>query len=61
MSLHDDALATLRAWDAPTPAQAALQSRYVDHLEAHPDGVYRSCVPDHLTASCLVLSADGSR
>lgn len=61
MSLYDDALAVLRAWAAPSPAQEALRARYVRHLEAHPDGAYRSCTPDHLTASCLVLSDDGSQ
>jgi len=61
VTLHADALALLRAWAPPSPAQAALRDRYVAHLDAHPDGVFRTCVPDHLTASCLVLSADGSQ
>ena len=61
MSLHADALAVLRGWAPPTPAQAALRDRYVAHLEAHPDGLSRSCVPDHLTASTVVLDADRSR
>jgi 8-oxo-dGTP pyrophosphatase MutT (NUDIX family) len=61
VTLHDDALAVLRAWTPPSPAQAALRDRYVVHLEAHPDGLARECYPDHLTASTLVLSADGSR
>jgi len=39
----------------------ALRDRYVRHLQAHPDGVFRSCAPDHLTASCLVLSSDGAQ
>lgn len=58
MSLHADALAVLQGWTAPTSAQEALRQRYVDHLLAHPDGVFRDCVPDHLTASCLVLGPD---
>ena len=57
--LHTDALATLQSWIAPTGEQEALRAAYVDHLLAHPDGVYRSCRPDHVTASTLVLSADG--
>ena len=60
-ALHADALAVLRAWRPPTGAQAALRDRYVGHLEAHPDGMERGCYPDHLTASTLVLSSDGSR
>ncbi|WP_028645585.1 NUDIX hydrolase [Nocardioides sp. URHA0020] len=61
MSLHDDALATLTDWSAPTDAQRRLQERYVEHLRAHPDGLTRACVPDHLTASTLVLSPDHDR
>jgi 8-oxo-dGTP pyrophosphatase MutT (NUDIX family) len=57
--LHADALALLRAWTAPNRAQEEVRRRYVAHLEAHPDGLLRRCFPDHLTASTLVLSADG--
>lgn len=60
MSLHADALATLRAWEAPSAPQESLRQRYVSHLEAEPGGVFKSCVPDHLTASCVVLSDDGT-
>jgi 8-oxo-dGTP pyrophosphatase MutT (NUDIX family) len=59
--LHDDALAVLRAWEPPSAEQAALRDRYVTHLETHPDGMQRRCYPDHLTASTLVVSADGSQ
>jgi 8-oxo-dGTP pyrophosphatase MutT (NUDIX family) len=58
--LHDDALSLLRAWTPPDEAQERLRARYVAHLEEHPDGLSRSCFPDHLTASTLILSADGS-
>jgi 8-oxo-dGTP pyrophosphatase MutT (NUDIX family) len=60
VSAHAAALAALRDWAPPTAEQAALRDRYVDHLSAHPDGLERECLPDHLTASTLVLSADGS-
>ncbi|WP_148613950.1 NUDIX hydrolase [Nocardioides rubriscoriae] len=60
MTLHADALATLRAWQPPDAAQAALRDRYVAHLQAHPDALSRDCRPDHLTASTLVLSHDGT-
>lgn len=59
--LHADARATLAGWAPPTREQAALRERYVAHLDAHPDGMTRSCVPDHLTASTLVLSHDHTR
>jgi 8-oxo-dGTP pyrophosphatase MutT (NUDIX family) len=61
VSARDDALAVLRDWRAPTPGQELVRLRYVTHLEAHPDGLSRTCRPDHLTASTLVLSADGAR
>ncbi|WP_148572617.1 NUDIX hydrolase [Nocardioides caldifontis] len=57
--LHADALAVLARWNAPDPRQAALRQEYVDHLRRRPDGLSRSCRPDHLTASTLVVSADG--
>lgn len=60
-SLHGDALRVLRSWTGPTPEQELLRARYVRHLEAHRDGVFRSSVPDHLTASTIVLSHDGAR
>jgi 8-oxo-dGTP pyrophosphatase MutT (NUDIX family) len=61
VSLHADAVRVLDTWRAPTAEQAALRERYLDHLAAHPDGVFRDCRPDHLTASTLVLSHDRSR
>jgi len=57
-SLHDDALAVLRSWAAPDAGQERLRRSYVDHLDAHPDGLTRDCHPDHLTAGALVVSAD---
>ncbi|MCL8024902.1 NUDIX hydrolase [Nocardioides bruguierae] len=59
MSLHDDALARLEAWSAPSTEQERLRERYVAHLRTHPDACDRSCRPDHLTASTLVLSPGG--
>ena len=59
MTLHDDALAVLTDWPAPNAVQETLRERYVEHLRAHPDGLTRACRPDHVTASTLVLSADG--
>jgi 8-oxo-dGTP pyrophosphatase MutT (NUDIX family) len=57
--LHADALATLTGWAPPTPGQTLARERYVAHLRAHDAGMRRDCYPDHLTASTLVLSADG--
>jgi 8-oxo-dGTP pyrophosphatase MutT (NUDIX family) len=60
VSAHTAALDTLRSWQPPSAEQAALRDRYVDHLRAHADGLTRACLPDHLTASTLVISADSS-
>lgn len=60
MSLHADASRVLADWSAPGAAQRELQERYVSVLAARPDAMTRASRPDHLTASTLVLSADGS-
>jgi 8-oxo-dGTP pyrophosphatase MutT (NUDIX family) len=61
--LHADALATLAGWTPPDGEQAAVQARlrdrYVAHLRARPDGMARSCFPDHLTAGTIVLAPGG--
>jgi 8-oxo-dGTP pyrophosphatase MutT (NUDIX family) len=59
--LHEDALALLRTWTPPDVDQEEVRRRYVAHLEARPDGLRRSCFPEHITASTLVLSADSER
>ena len=55
--LHADALRLLSDWTAPSPTQEKLRREYVEHLQVHPDGLDRSCRPDHITASTLVLDA----
>ncbi len=61
MSLHDDALATLRRWQPPDAGQEQLRAAYVGHLEEHPDGVWKDGPPAHLTASAMVLDSTGQR
>jgi 8-oxo-dGTP pyrophosphatase MutT (NUDIX family) len=56
VSARADALSTLRSWPAPSATQAALCDAFVAHLETRPDGLLRTCYPDHLTAGTLVLS-----
>jgi len=58
VSLRREAVRVLDAWSAPDPAQEQLRSTYLQHLLRHPDGMSRSCSPDHLTASALVVSHD---
>jgi 8-oxo-dGTP pyrophosphatase MutT (NUDIX family) len=45
----------------PDRPQEEARRRYVAHLEDNPDGLGRSCFPDHVTASTLILSADGEQ
>ncbi|WP_017603579.1 NUDIX hydrolase [Nocardiopsis alkaliphila] len=61
MNLREDAQAVLTAWGAPDSAQEALRTSYLEHLEAHPDAMWRTCLPGHLTASSAIVSADGTR
>ncbi|TXL61452.1 NUDIX hydrolase [Aeromicrobium terrae] len=61
MSLHADARAVLEAWEAPDDEQSRLRALYLQHLDAQPDGLLRTCHPDHVTASTLVISHDHTR
>ncbi|MDQ3615304.1 MAG: NUDIX domain-containing protein [Actinomycetota bacterium] len=60
-ALHRDALALLRGWPPPSPDQDRVRNYYLEHLESQPDGLRRDCVPDHITASTLIVSADHRR
>ena len=59
--LHAAALRTLTGWAAPDDQQELLRSAYVEHLRTYDDGMLRSCVPAHLTASALVLDHTGEQ
>jgi 8-oxo-dGTP pyrophosphatase MutT (NUDIX family) len=56
VSAHAEALTTLRDWAAPEGPQSDLRETFAAHLEAHPDGLERTCAAGHLTAGVLVLS-----
>ena len=56
--LHGDVTAVLRDWPAPDLGQRALREAFGGFLAARPDATQRSCVPGHITASAVVLSAD---
>jgi len=58
VTLHADARSTLAAWTAPDSAQHALRSAFIELLEAKPDAMLRSCEPDHLTGSALIVRGD---
>ncbi|UQI48005.1 NUDIX hydrolase [Streptomyces sp. HU2014] len=51
MSLHDDAVRVLGAY----PDQEQLRGLYLEHLAAHPDGMWKPCEAGHVTASALVI------
>ncbi|MGI5137156.1 NUDIX hydrolase [Streptomyces sp. CA-106110] len=51
MSLYDDAVRVLKEYED----QEELRQAYLDHLEAHPDGLWKACHAGHLTASGLVI------
>ncbi|MER5403252.1 NUDIX hydrolase [Streptomyces sp. NPDC002769] len=57
MTLHDDAVLVLKGYEG----QAELRQGYLDHLSAHPDGMWKSCSAGHVTASALVVDPDGGR
>lgn len=57
--LHGDAVRVLTEWQAPDEQQDRMRTSYVLHLRQHGDGLSRSCVPAHLTASALVVDATG--
>jgi 8-oxo-dGTP pyrophosphatase MutT (NUDIX family) len=61
LSLHADARAVLAGWTAPTPEEEVLRKEFLEHLDGHPDAMWRECAPGHLTATTAVLSADGER
>ncbi|WP_406863027.1 NUDIX hydrolase [Streptomyces sp. HUAS MG47] len=51
MSLYDDAVLVLKGYGD----QSELREVYLDHLAAHPDGMYKPCTAGHLTGSALVI------
>ncbi|MFG3203178.1 NUDIX hydrolase [Streptomyces sp. NPDC048192] len=57
MSLHDDAVLVLKEYGD----QEELRQAYLDHLQAHPDGMWKACGAGHLTASALVIDPSRGR
>ncbi|MFG3583871.1 NUDIX hydrolase [Streptomyces sp. NPDC047990] len=57
MTLHDDAVLVLKAYEG----QEELRQVYLDHLSAHPDGMWKACTAGHVTASALVLDPEAGR
>lgn len=61
MTLHAAAYGELSAWTAPDAGQDRLRRDYLAHLDAYGDGMWRECLPGHLTASAAVLDSSGER
>ncbi|MFD9909795.1 NUDIX hydrolase [Streptomyces sp. NPDC059063] len=58
MSLHDDAVLVLKAYED----QQDLRQYYLDHLSAHPDdALWKACTDGHVTASALVVDPSRGR
>ena len=57
MSLYDDAVLVLKSYEDQTD----LRQAYLDHLAAHPDGLWKSCHAGHVTASALVIDPEQGR
>ncbi|WP_369273290.1 NUDIX hydrolase [Streptomyces sp. R11] len=57
MSLYDDAVLVLKGYED----QPDLRQTYLEHLEAHPDGMWKACGDGHITASALVIDPSRGR
>jgi len=57
VSLYDDAVLVLKEYED----QAELRQIYLDHLAAHPDGLWKACADGHITASALVIDPEQGR
>ncbi|TQJ17175.1 8-oxo-dGTP pyrophosphatase MutT (NUDIX family) [Kribbella jejuensis] len=59
--LRVDAVGVLERWNAPDGEQEELRRHYLRHLAEHVDGMWRTCRPEHVTASALVVDAPGEK
>lgn len=52
-------VSTIEGWQGPDPDQERLRLDYLAHLREHGDaGLWKAGMPQHVTASCVVLSED---
>jgi 8-oxo-dGTP pyrophosphatase MutT (NUDIX family) len=61
VTLAASAEALLRTWDAPDPTQESLRDDFLSLVDERSDAWSRTCLPDHLTASVVVLDPTRSR
>ncbi|MFJ5551944.1 NUDIX hydrolase [Streptomyces sp. NPDC093225] len=57
MNLYDDAVLVLKGYED----QPELRDLYLEHLAAHPDGMYKPCTAGHVTSSALVIDPVAGR
>nr|WP_202486372.1 NUDIX hydrolase [Streptomyces sp. SID4985] len=55
--MYDDAVHVLKEY----ADQGELRDAYLEHLAAHPDGMWKSCHAGHVTASALVIDPEHDR
>ncbi|MGI8330866.1 NUDIX hydrolase [Actinomadura scrupuli] len=60
-TLHADAVRVLTRWRAPDADQERARREFLEHLAAHPDGMWRECAAGHITASTVVLDESRAR
>ncbi|MER7275490.1 NUDIX domain-containing protein [Dactylosporangium sp. NPDC000244] len=60
-TLHEDALAVLSDWAAPSPEAEASRQRFLDFVRPDPTTVWREHTGGHVTASTLVVDANAER
>ncbi|WP_426507841.1 NUDIX hydrolase [Dactylosporangium sp. McL0621] len=61
MTLHEDALAVLSGWAAPSAEAEATRQRFLDFVRPEPTTVWREHTGAHVTASTLVVDAAAER
>ena len=58
---HSSAVETLTSWRPGGHGQESLRQALLAYLAARPDACLRSCESGHITASALVVDANGER
>ncbi|GAA2609699.1 NUDIX hydrolase [Dactylosporangium fulvum] len=61
MTLHDDALAVLTSWTAPTAEAEATRQRFLGFVRSDATTMWREHAGGHVTASALVVDAAAER
>jgi ADP-ribose pyrophosphatase YjhB (NUDIX family) len=59
VSLREDTLSTLDKWRPALPGQESLRQAFLGFVAAREDSCSRSCEAGHVTASAVLLDADG--